>query len=330
MAATRKKKGVAQSSEPQVPERQVSGVTDPESEFNKSRLAQLEEISEKNSEERKQYAEYHGINPPEEEAPAEEPEEPEEVEAQAEEAEKPEEQEETEGQPAERMVKIKVDGREQEVPESKILEEGRRAMQKEVAADKRLQEATELLRQAKEQFGQMAQPSAPKQTRDLSRMDDLELARRIQMGTEDEAAEAVAVMRDRETVSPDNVASMVESRVLAKLKFEEVRNEYSDVLDDHYLQQLAVMEDQRMIAEGDSRMPHERLPDIAKTLREWRGPKSTGKVVVGDLEQRRSAKAAAASIPSAHGKKSAAQSEQKPQTREQIIEEMRKARGQSI
>lgn len=330
MAATRKKKGVAQKTEPQVEERALSGVSNPESEFNKGRLAQLEEISLKNSEERKQYAEYHGINPPEEEAPVEEPETVEDPVEAAEETPEEEPAEEREDQPKERMVKIKVDGREMEVPESKIMEEGRRALQKETAADKRLQEATELLRQAKEQFGQMGRPSEPKQTRDLSKMDDLELARRIQMGTEDEAAEAVRIMRDRDTVSPDNVASMVESRVLAKLKFEEVRSEFADVLEDPYLSQLAVMEDQRMIADGDTRLPHERLPDIAKKLREWRGPKTTGKVVVGDLEQRRSAKAAAASIPAAHGRKPSAQSEQKPQTREQIIEEMRKARGQSL
>ena len=306
--------------EPQTEERAVSGVADPESENNKNRLAQLEAISQRNGEEREQYAEYHGIKPPEDEAPVEA--EPDELVAA------------TEEEPAEepvqgKTVKIKVDGQEREVPESEIMEHGRRALQKESAADKRLQEATELLRQAKEQFSQMGgSPQVERPRRDLSQLDDLALARRIQMGTKDEAAEAVAVMRDRETVSPDNVAAMVEGRILAKLKFEEIRGDYKDVLDDDYLAKLAVMEDQRMIADGDTRLPHERLPDIAKKLRAWRTPKDAKKVVLEDLESKRNAKAAAASIPSAHGRSSAATPQQKPQSRSEVIQEMREARGQ--
>jgi membrane-bound lytic murein transglycosylase B len=57
------------------------------------------------------------------------------------------------------IEKLKVDGEEREVPQSKVLEEGRRAMQKELAADKRLEEAAllkkqyeELLARANQQF----------------------------------------------------------------------------------------------------------------------------------------------------------------------------------
>lgn len=52
--------------------------------------------------------------------------------------------------------KIKVDGEEREVPLSKILDAGIRAIQKESTADKRLEEATRLLREAAEK----AQPSS--------------------------------------------------------------------------------------------------------------------------------------------------------------------------
>jgi len=44
--------------------------------------------------------------------------------------------------PAPKMVQITVDGQQLEVEESRILEAGKRTLQKESAADKRLQEAT--------------------------------------------------------------------------------------------------------------------------------------------------------------------------------------------
>ena len=48
------------------------------------------------------------------------------------------------------LVKILVDGVEREVPLSKIVDAGKRTLQKESAADKRLEEASKLLKEAKE------------------------------------------------------------------------------------------------------------------------------------------------------------------------------------
>ena len=48
-------------------------------------------------------------------------------------------------EPKEQYVKIVVDGEEREVPLSQIVDAGRRTLQKESAADRRLEEATRLL-----------------------------------------------------------------------------------------------------------------------------------------------------------------------------------------
>src|SRR5574343_1809044 len=50
----------------------------------------------------------------------------------------------------EETIKLKIDGMVQDFPISKILETGKRALQKELASDKRLEEATRILKEAKE------------------------------------------------------------------------------------------------------------------------------------------------------------------------------------
>jgi hypothetical protein len=64
---------------------------------------------------------------------------------------------------AEETETIIVDGQEVTVPKNKIIEAGRRTLQKEAAADSRLQHATELFRQAQQyaaQVGLNAEPPA--------------------------------------------------------------------------------------------------------------------------------------------------------------------------
>jgi hypothetical protein len=86
------------------------------------------------------------------EAPAEPPAEPEGTPAEAAPAEE---------KPAPRMVQIVVHGQTIEVPEDKIMEAGRRTLQKETAADRMLQDAAEKKRQAEALLQQARKLSLP-------------------------------------------------------------------------------------------------------------------------------------------------------------------------
>lgn len=68
--------------------------------------------------------------------------------------------EEEETEVPEEEVEIKVDGEVQKVPLSKLLDAGKRTLQKETTADKRLEEATKLKREL-EELRQSLRPSRP-------------------------------------------------------------------------------------------------------------------------------------------------------------------------
>jgi hypothetical protein len=58
-----------------------------------------------------------------------------------------------------KVHKLKVDGQEVDFTEDKILEAGKRALQKDMAADRRLEEATRLLREAQQRTEVIGSPS---------------------------------------------------------------------------------------------------------------------------------------------------------------------------
>lgn len=111
-------------------------------------------------------------------APEDEPNEPDE----------PQEPEAKVEAPAIRMVDITVDGRHMQVPEDKIIEAGKRTLQKESAADRRLQEAVTKERQAQAMLERAERLSrgdastepapsqdAPQQTQDIRSVVKIEL-----------------------------------------------------------------------------------------------------------------------------------------------------------
>lgn len=126
---------------------------DTDSLFDKSRLDYLNAIAEGNEErEKEDYADFDGeniieqaddgITEPKDDKQDKDPADKEGV-STDQEGDQPQE-------PAaddEEYEELIVDGEKQNVPKSKILDTGRRSMQKELAADKRLKEASELLKQ---------------------------------------------------------------------------------------------------------------------------------------------------------------------------------------
>jgi hypothetical protein len=257
------------------------------------------------------------LNVEESEEVPEEPEEPEEPET-------PEEPEpEKEEPPAERLIKVKVDGKEMEVPESQIIDAGVRTVQKEAAADQRLAEATRLLKAAQE-------AATPKKA-PLPEMDEVELANRIRMGSDDEAQEAIRILQGREKATPEEIAAAVEGRVLAKIEFQNAvdwfRGEYKEIVSDPYLLNLAIAEEARLRENGDTRSYKDVYKEVGdgvmKKLTEWRG----GKAAVSTSESKQERKATITNLPFASARQKAPE-QPKPKTTAEIIEEMRQKRGQ--
>lgn len=182
-----------------------------------------------------------------------------------------------------KMYKVKVDGQELEVSGKAIIDAGYRTFQKETAADFRLKMASELLKEAegrhREATPQGAQPVArPEEPKERS---DADLANALQFGTPEQAAEAMATLRGRGAVSPEQIQSFAaqQARLAAQdeLAFQDamkfVNAEYKDLLANDYLKRLFFVEENRRRApkerggEGDRRPYKELYKSIGDDLR---------------------------------------------------------------
>jgi hypothetical protein len=255
-------------------------------------------------------------------------EEPKETEQAAEQAEEQPKQDKEESEPApavEKMVRVKVDGVEKEVPESLIHDAGIRAIQKESAADSRLAEATRLLKEA-QQVKETKKTSLPE-------MDVMQLLNRVRQGTDEDANEAASLLMGREQATPEDIESAVEQRVLRKIEMNQAGQwfieEYKDIAADPYLGSLAISEELRLRESGDTRPYKEILKEVGdginKKLNEWRG----GKATISTSTDKKERKADISNLPTASARKAAPEQPQ-PKTPSQIIDEMRKARGQAV
>jgi len=220
-------------------------------------------------------------------------------------------------------VKIKVDGVEMEVPREKIVDAGIRTLQKESSADRRLEEATRLLREVHERI------APPKQEPEPSpKWDDQTIAYALEHGTEEQKAYAVGQLRGRDNATPEQIIQYAEQRVLDKVDFQNSSewflNEYKDITSDPYLFNLAAMEENRLRSTGDTRPRKDLYKDIGETLRKWRG----GFVASQSLDDKKEQKSKIVNLPSASAKKTVPE-DAKPKSASDIIEEMRKRRGQA-
>lgn len=243
-----------------------------------------------------------------------------------------------------------VDGKPLKVKGAQIVDHGRRALQKETTADYRLQLATQTLEEAKRIAAQLK--PAPEAPAAPAALDEASLAQMIQFGTPEQAAEAVKALRTQrpDTVTKDGLQQFLTTNlpavVDAQLAFREAANhakkEYGDLLADPYLSQLWYMKEDQMRKAGDVRAYGELYTAIGDDLRKhFNRPKPTTSLVPAPvaaaptqqaaptLAQRQAAKAAAPAAPRlAAARMEGGADVAKPKTREEIIEQMRKARGQ--
>ena len=228
--------------------------------------------------------------------------------------------------PIEDLVTIKVDGVMQQVSRDKIYEAGLRAVQKESSADRRLEEATRLLREVEQRIA----PPPVQNTPPPQAWDEEIIAYALAHGTEEQKAEAVRQIRGgrQELATPDQIANNVEARILDKVDFQSsaawFQDTYKDIVSDPYLLQLASLQEDHMRANGDKRPRKELYAEIGDGLRKLRG----GGAPVTTLEEKRTHKASITNLPAASARRTTPQAPA-PKTPSQIIEEMRTKRGQA-
>lgn len=282
--------------------------------------------------------------PPAEEAPAEEP---------AAAAETPAAEDGVDVIEPDAEYEVKVDGQPLRVPGHKLIEAGIRTFQKETAADYRLKQATEILQEAERRAQTMQQrpveqPQAPAPREPT----EADLAAAIQFGTPEQAAQAIALLKSRPTVTEEQVTRLVDSRSRAaardELQFNEALNfvkaEYGDLLSNDYLKRLFFVEESRYRTPkergglGDQRSYKEVYQEIGDSLRKaFNMPKQSTTAqpshqpsTPGTAAVRVARKAAAPSVPrTAASRLEQAEVASKAKTPTEIIAGIAAARGKN-
>ena len=223
--------------------------------------------------------------------------------------------------PQKRVRSITVDGQASEVDEDKIIEAGIRTLQKESAADRRLQEATRLKQQAEELLNRARtgqQNTAPSQ-------DAPQTAQAIE-GITPETLTTLA--QGLEPV----IAQRVMTQLTAQQAVAEFRKEFSDIASDPDLWMIAVAKNQARIDHatavgapaGDDLETYRKIGNEIRA--KFVAPKAPEPAAQTDRAER---KRTITAIPAVNAKAPAPQ-EQKPKSIPEQIEEMRKLRSQGF
>ena len=245
---------------------------------------------------------------------------------------------------------VTVEGRKIKVPGKALWEAGVRTFQKESAADFRLQMASELLKEAeaKVRAATPQGPPAAPQPPAPAEKSDAELANALQFGTPEQAAEALATLRGKGAVTPEQVQQFAsqQARFAAQdeVQFQNamtfVKAEYNDLLSNDYLRRLFFVEENRRRApkerggEGDRR-PYKELyesigSDLRKAFNLSKPASPSAPTPPGTVAARQERKAAAAPVPrTAATRLQEAAAAEKVKTPSEIIASMAEKRGQA-
>ena len=196
-----------------------------------------------------------------------------------------------EPEPAPEVRKVKVDGRELEVPIDDLVA----TYQKNTAADRRLKEAAEILEQARQLAAQtqVAEPepapaATPVETPEDLKKQAAELLDKLYDGDKDSASEALVNLLAKArgdspstpapvqaVVDPDVLTSQVLERMALNSAFERVKTDYPDIIADPNLEMVAAMQINQHVAAGESRATA--MLSVADSLYQSLGKKPTGR-----------------------------------------------------
>jgi len=247
-----------------------------------------------------------------------------------------------------------VDGVEQQVERDKIYDAGKRSLQKESAADKRLAEAGEKLRLANEL---MAKANSTTQkdvdvSPSASPVDVKKVAQAMVDGGIEEVEEAlteVMTASSSSTLSPQDIANQVNDTIAINQAMELFKKEpkdggYGDLFANERLNQMVLDEEEKLaIADRDAgtrRSPLERFKQAAGSVRTFRdelagttkaAPNAEG---FDELQKKKSQAENTAEATGGRSAKANGAQDDKPMTaaekRRISLEAMSKARGQDL
>lgn len=216
---------------------------------------------------------------------------------------------------APRMLTIIVDGQPIEVEESRIIEAGKRTLQKDNAADRRLQEAAQLKRQYEAQLSNLRASSDPAQY-------------------EAPSQDAPQQYAQTTPVDPEALRAFVKNELYGARAEDALATftaEFKDIVEDPHLLAIAArLEDQRLTMAARLGEPLGN-PVLAyrkhgETIRKWMAEKAGGLLPVAANTDKADRKRTITAVPAANARSPAPQAE-KVLTVAQQIEEIRANRG---
>jgi hypothetical protein len=170
------------------------------------------------------------------------------------------------------LHRIKVNGRELELSTEELIARA----QKVEAADQYIADAARIRREAEalaQQQHTQQQAVTPRGPTPAELLEERRaLVRAIQMGTEEEAMNALEKLQQpsRPALSADDLARTVDERLTFKDAVSKFETTYSDITGDPMLLQLALQKDQQLLAAGDKRGYWDRYNEIGTELRNWK------------------------------------------------------------
>lgn len=212
-----------------------------------------------------------------------------------------------------KKYKIPVNGEMREFTEDQLIA----AASKVTSADEYLRISKESVKTAAELALSPQDEQAPEET------DFRALARALQMGTEEEAEQALRKLTKPKLSKTPDVSQLVRSELTlrdAKAKFDE---DFKDVLTDPYLAELVAKKDKDLY-EADPNTPYDtRWRKAGEEIRTW----AKGFKNVSSLDKA-TRKAQVAPVPSASGRQVTTDADEGEDRPENVIAEMARARKQ--
>ena len=222
--------------------------------------------------------------------------------------------------------KIKVNGKEMELTQEELIIRA----QKVESADAYLAEAARLRREAMETKPEPKLPLVDVQANLLE--ERRALARAIQMGTEEEAVEAISRLQEMSrapSLTKDELTRTVDERLSFQEAVSKFRDDFNDITEDPVLAKMASDRDQELLAAGDRRGYLERYVEIGNGIRTWvksiRGTETEETRVLTKQERKASIKG----VPSTASVRSkpVPSEDDVEETASEVIARMAKARG---